>query len=289
MKQKLYAPVFILFFISWCAYGHKSDEIGPIQLAKTYSTDIEVREYLISEKLDGVRARWTGRELLTRNGHKLYPPAWFTKDWPAIAMDGELWTKRGDFQTIASIVLSETPDSRWREVKMMLFDLPSSDMPFSSRVAKMIELVSNTAHPSLVMIPQISLQSIEELEAKLDNITNIGGEGLMLHHKQALYQDGRSDSLLKAKRFEDDEAKVVAHVAGKGKLTGMMGALVVQTKDGMQFKIGSGFTNDDRINPPPIDSWITFKFYGRTQRGIPRFATFLRHSPLKNEPSITQP
>ncbi|NMH60940.1 DNA ligase [Alteromonas ponticola] len=258
---------------------------GPFQLAERYKSDIDVKDYFVSEKLDGVRARWTGRELLTRKGNKLYPPAWFTQDWPAIPMDGELWSKRGDFERIASIVLTNTPDHRWREITMMLFDLPILETPFSSRVSKMKELVRQTANPSLAIIPQFKLPSTEALQVKLDEISDNGGEGVMLHHQHAFYQHGRNSRLLKAKRFEDDEARVLAHIAGKGKFRGMMGSLLVETKDGVKFKIGSGFSQQERKDPPPLNSWITFKYYGLTKRGVPRFASYLRLRPAQDNPA----
>lgn len=60
--------------------------------------------WLMSEKIDGVRMYWTGKTMFSRNGKKFYPPSFFTKDWPDFPFDGELWTKRNDFQTCVSIV-----------------------------------------------------------------------------------------------------------------------------------------------------------------------------------------
>ena len=98
----------------------------------------------------------------------------------------------------------------------------------------------------------------------------------MLHRDDAPYRGGRSADLLKLKPFEDAEALVVGHVPGKGKYLGMLGALVVEEQDGRRFRIGTGFSDAQRREPPPIGSQVTFKFHGRTDRGIPRFASFLR-------------
>ena len=101
----------------------------------------------------------------------------------------------------------------------------------------------------------------------------------MLHHKQAMYENGRTASLLKAKRYNDAEARVIRLLPGKGKFTGLMGALLVETRQGVRFKIGSGFSLKQRQSPPPIGTWITFKHYGYTARGIPRFASFMQIRP----------
>lgn len=262
--------------------------VTPIQLATTYNKSdyINIAEYLVSEKLDGVRARWTGTQLLTRNGNKIHAPEWFTKNWPDVVLDGELWTQRSSFEAIASIVLSHTPDERWRTVKMMLFDMPVSHVPFATRLSTMETLVRQANSNSLTTIPQFTLDSQRVLEAKIDEVTAKGGEGLMLHHKAAFYQDGRSNQLLKVKRFNDAEAKVIGYVKGRGKFAGMMGSLIVETPEGIQFKIGTGFSMKQRRYPPPMNSWITFKYFGVTKKGIPRFASFRHVRPAKDLPDL---
>ncbi len=258
------------------------EENMPLQLASQYSDSIDIQNYLISEKLDGVRARWTGTELKTRNGNKIHAPEWFTANWPAQALDGELWTKRNDFQRIASVVLRDSPDERWKEVSMMVFDLPGSAKPFAERVKLINKLVASTNSITLKAVPQEQTASAATLEQRLDKVVNAGGEGLMLHHRQALYKDGRSELLLKLKRHEDDEAKVIGYVPGNGKYAGLTGSLIVQNRDGLIFKVGSGLSDADRASPPPVGSWITYKFYGRTQKGLPRFTSFMRVRPDKD-------
>lgn len=260
--------------------------LDTLQLPQTYAKagNIPITDYLVSEKLDGIRARWSGSELLTRNGNVIHAPAWFTENWPSEPLDGELWTKRSDFQRIASIVLSETPDARWREVRMMVFDLPASVAPFAQRVEYMNRIIGEAQSQTLELISQFSVSSQADFEQRLKEVTAAGGEGLMLHHREALYQDGRSEFLLKAKRFEDDEARVIKHLPGKGKYAGMMGSLLVEGRSGLRFKIGSGFTDAERREPPPLGSWVTYKFYGKTKKGLPRFASFIHVRPEADRP-----
>ena len=49
--------------------------------------------------------------------------------------------------------------------------------------------------------------------------------------------------------------------------------------DGKRFKIGSGFSDRERDNPPPVGARVTYKYYGLSAQGIPRFASFLRVRP----------
>ena len=52
--------------------------------------------------------------------------------------------------------------------------------------------------------------------------------------------------------------------------------LKVKLKNGVIFNLGGGFKKEDRLNPPKIGEFVTFKYYGFTKNGKPKFASFLR-------------
>lgn len=241
------------------------------------ATRIEVDAYFVSEKLDGVRGRWDGQALWTRGGHRVATPPAFTRGWPDVPMDGELWIARDRFDAISALVRSaRTDDAAWTPVRFMVFDLPAHPGPFAERVQAMRALVARTAHPQLRMVTQTAGTSRAALDAQLAAVVAAGGEGLMLHHRDARYGAGRSTALLKLKPHDDAEARVVAHTAGNGKYSGMLGALEVERHDGRRFRIGTGFTDAQRAQPPPVGSWVTYRYSGLTSTGLPRFARFLR-------------
>lgn len=253
-----------------------ADQKPLILKAKLYEPGIPVTEYWISEKLDGVRARWDGKRLLSRNGRVFTAPDWFTDGFPDISLDGELWSARGEYQTIVSIVGRDRPHDEWRKIKFMVFDLPDSKKTFSARVAVMESLVQQLSLPYLEAIKQLRVGNEQALMKMFDDVVAGGGEGLMLHHQDALYHAGRSDQLLKLKPYQDAEAVVTGYREGKGQFAGKMGAVKVRTEDNVEFYIGSGFSHRERENPPPLGARITFRHQGYTDKGIPRFAVFLR-------------
>ena len=249
------------------------------QLAKVYEpiNALDISEYLVSEKYDGVRAIWNGEQLLTRQGHVIAAPAWFTKPLPKVWLDGELWRARGDFDALSGIVRSHVADdTEWRKVYYMVFDMPAAKLPFIERYANYTRLTEQLNAPHIQAVKQQVFHSNQALSAYLDRVVKQGGEGLMLHLASALHQPHRSDALLKLKPYFDDEAEVIAHLPGRGKYTGILGALRVKTPKGIEFSIGTGFSDAERANPPPIGSVVTYKYHGFTNRGIPRFASFLR-------------
>lgn len=250
-------------------------------LAKVFRPSIDVNQYWISEKLDGVRARWNGQFLISRGGRRLPAPQWFIAGFPKQALDGELWIARGKYQQTMAIISQHKPHNGWQKIKFMLFDLPKHPGTFSERIAAMQILTAQTDSPYLAVIKQFQLSSSAALMQYLDNITQQGAEGLMLHHKMAHYQPGRSKQLFKLKKFTDADATVIGYRAGKGKFTGQMGAVQVKDSFGKIFYIGSGFSHQERKNPPAIGSVISFRYQGKTNSGIPRFAVFLR---IRTEP-----
>ena len=78
----------LLLLLSLLLCAAAAAQNAPLQLAESYKGDIAISEYLVSEKLDGIRARWTGTQLITRNGNPIYPPPWFIRNLPTEPLDG---------------------------------------------------------------------------------------------------------------------------------------------------------------------------------------------------------
>lgn len=248
-----------------------------IQHATTYKPVDDISMYWVSEKLDGIRGYWNGKQLLTRQGNLIHSPKWFTLHWPKNVMDGELWIARDNFQATLSCVRKvKIEDDCWQKVRYMIFDLPAHSKIFTLRIKTMTQLVKRTNSPYLAMIKQFKLNNTVQLENKLNSIIAHKGEGLMLHRSNAYYHVGKTTNIMKLKKHQDAEATVIAHVEGKGKYTGQLGAVKVKMPNGIVFKIGSGFSDAERANPPAVGSVITYKYNGKTKAGIPRFARFFR-------------
>ncbi len=247
-----------------------------LMLAKVYRNNIDVTQYWISEKLDGVRARWDGTKLISRGGHIFAAPDWFFQDFPDIVLDGELWIGRGRYEEVLSIVRKQQPHSGWTSVKFMVFDLPAHPGTFNQRLNEMQKRTTDSTSPYLGMIEQLKVKSHTDLKQRLQQVVDKNGEGLVLHKGTARYGIGRSDNLLKFKLFDDAEATVIGYRAGTGKYQNMTGSLKVRDERGQEFYVGNGLSDEQRRNPPALGSQITFKYQGLTKNGIPRFPVFLR-------------
>ncbi|WP_342618463.1 DNA ligase [Rhodoferax sp. GW822-FHT02A01] len=246
-------------------------------LAKPWQANLDPADYLVSEKLDGVRALWDGKVLRFRSGRPIAAPAWFVKDLPAMFLDGELWGGRHRFDQVSGTVRASEPlDGQWHAVRYMLFDLPQSSDPFAQRAAHMQELVAQSRLPWLQAVEQGDVADSAALHQRLRGVVAAGGEGLVLHRRDALWAPGRSDALRKLKPLPDEEGLVLAHLPGTGKYQGKMGALLLQTPEGQRFALGSGFADAMRAQPPAVGSLVTYRYRDRTATGLPKFASFLR-------------
>ena len=247
-----------------------------LMLPQTYSEQVDVSGWLMSEKLDGVRGYWDGQQMLSKNGNRFYPPAAFITDLPPFPLEGELWGGRGRFEQTVGIVKKQQPHDGWLQIKFAIFDVPQAPGGFTVRMAKADKWFAG--HPSdyAFIIQQTPVRDQVALLKELQQIDKLGGEGLIVRQPDALYATGRSSEILKVKNYADAEATVVEHLPGKGRNAGRLGSLLVALDDGTQFKIGSGFSDAERQSPPPVGTVISYKYYGTYQSGLPKFPSFLR-------------
>ncbi|SMB87122.1 DNA ligase-1 [Pasteurella testudinis DSM 23072] len=230
--------------------------------------------WMMSEKLDGVRGFWNGKQLISRNGNPFNPPAYFIERFPPFAIDGELFSQRGEFELISSITRT-FEDMGWHKLKLHVFDVPNADGDLPQRLQQLRDYLQQNPSTHIEIIQQIPIKNKQHAENFLAEIEALGGEGIVVRNPHIPYQHQRSSQILKFKTTQDEECRVIAHYAGKGQFAGKLGAVGCQNERGV-FKIGSGFNHAERENPPPIGSLITYQYRGLTKNGKPRFATFLR-------------
>ena len=255
--------------------GTEKADGPPLLLAERWDGAMDLAGWWMSEKLDGVRAYWTGKEFLSRLGNTLHAPDWFCAGLPSESLDGEFWIGRKKFQRTVSIVRRQDKNDLWKEVRFRVFDAPESGDAFEERL-KTIERIINKNQPPYALAHEHALcTDLDQLRSELARIESLGGEGLMLRQPGSKYVAGRSTTLLKIKSFHDAEARVLGHEPGAGRHKGRLGALLVQLPDGTKFSVGTGFSDAERGNPPAVGSTITFRYQELTDGGVPRFPSYL--------------
>lgn len=257
--------------------GSETSSVPGLLLAHSWEGDIDLHGWWMSEKLDGVRAYWDGDKFISRQGNIYLAPDWFVEDLPKdIHLDGELWMGRKLFQRAVGVVRRQDKSEDWRDIRFVVFDAPALDEVFEARIAFIQQLLDEIG--SLYVHAHVHVRCEDEvhLREELARVESIGGEGLMLRKPGSKYEVGRSSTLLKVKSFHDAEATVLEHLPGTGKHKGRLGALMVELADGTRFSVGTGFSDAERETPPAVGSVITFRYQELSDRGVPRFPSYVR-------------
>ncbi|MEZ4361434.1 MAG: DNA ligase [Kofleriaceae bacterium] len=251
------------------------EQAPPILLAHKWEHDHDPTGWWMSEKLDGVRAYWDGEAFVSRLGNRFLAPDWFIADLPADTLDGELWVGRKQFSKTISIVRSGAAGVAWREVSYVVFDAPNVRGGFEHRLAHVDKVLRKAEAPHARVLDHVVCEGLAHLREELQRVEALGGEGLMLRRPGSAYEVGRSGALLKVKTFHDAEGRVIAHVPGAGKHKGRLGAVTCELPNGRTFNIGTGFSDQERREPPPIGAVVTFRYQELTDDGIPRFPSWV--------------
>jgi len=262
----LFTKIILLLFLSVFSFAVE------LQKPLTYE-DQNIKGWFMSEKLDGIRAYWDGKELLTRKGKKLYPPKWFIKNFPSFELDGELWTKRDDFENIQNIVMDKKPSNYWKNITYNIFEVPNIKGDFFKRLDKAKFWFKTHPNKYVNIIKQIKIKDENHLNDYLEEIISKKGEGLIIKDPTKDYHTGRSAHILKVKKAQDMEGIVIG--INTNKKTALLKSLVIKLENGVTFNLGTGFSKKQRANHPSIGEIVTFKYFGFTKYGKPKFASFL--------------
>ena len=172
------------------------------------------------------------------------------------------------------------PDERWSRVKFYAFDLPKEQKNLSAKMEILRNFIASSGAQNLLIVQQTPVSTHADVQAYFDRVIAAGGEGVVLRDPNALYESGRSDKILKYKKTHDSDCKVVKINPGYGKNEGKMGSLsCVDLRSGAKFKVGTGFSDEMRANPPKVGTIITYQYQNLTREKKPRFPVFLRVRP----------
>lgn len=170
--------------------------------------------------------------------------------------------------------MDKNPSLKWKEITYNIFEVPNQKGDFLYRLEKVKQYIKKNNLAHLKIIEQIKIKNKEHLENYLEELISKKAEGIIIKNPKGEYFTGRSSNILKVKKFSDMEGEVIKiNISSKTKV---LKSLKIKLLDGTTFNLGGGFTKEQRESPPKIGEIITFKYYGFTKNGKPKFASFLR-------------
>lgn len=254
--------------------------------------------------------------LWSRKAKIIHCPDWFVSGLPQnYILDGELFGGRGEFQATISATRKLIPiDSEWDNIKFNVFDIPTAnefysggkirfdkgcylqmpgppfgiDYSFQSfeHVKFRIEHLIDSGMDHLGVVEQQTLPlsqniAIDMLTSALNNVFDLGGEGLMLRHRIGLWKPKRCDLLIKMVDCLESSGQVVGWNPGKDRLIGKLGSLKIKWED-KEFDL-SGFTDTERllnVDGSPIffklGQQVKFKYRELTDDNVPKQPRYSR-------------
>ena len=282
-----------------------------VMLANKYFDKPEVingREFVITTKIDGSRIiamKDNGQvSFWTRQGQKYeglidLEEALKNISEDNFVLDGEIVAMNTDKEDTYknTMKLSRTKEQAKHGLKMLVFDympianfkLQCCSMTYSARrstLSAIFDLNGQHLAPYFELLPMLyrgtDTNKIIEL---LNEQTAKGEEGIMINICDAPYDFKRSNNLLKVKKFQDTEVKIVGYEEGVNKLAGTLGAFICEYKDNI-VRVGSGLSDEDRAyfwanQDKYLNKYITVKYFeesydSKTKLPSLRFPIYMR-------------
>ena len=272
-----------------------------VLLAKNFDEDVDIDGWYASEKWDGYRSVWNGKNFVSRTGKSFDVPDWYCSIMPpSIALDGELWLGRGKFEDCGLLrkkrPTKESEIKKWneewlkKEVVFNVFDIMNLNVEFEKRMKQLKTLVKdrnkcmkklniNKSNPILTFTEQTKVNKVEALEMAKEVIKG-GGEGIMLRKPGSLYEAKRSKTLYKIKEVDDMEVRIDGYKNGTGKYKGILGSFTCSLLNKPDIKCNVSGMNDkirnSYLTTHPVGTIITITYNGVTGLGKPRHPRYLR-------------
>lgn len=265
----------MILLLNMLAYDYVNKDKKPLHNASGW---------YLSEKFDGQRGIWENGIMYSRNGNEILTPQWLKDLLIGIkSLDGELYFGKNSFHRTGAFRKKSVDLSEWENVKYMIFDIPDSKEVFSERYTKLGIIVNsldktNSHYHQLKLVNQKKISNHREINNIFSDIVQNGGEGVILKDPNGLYKLGRSNSFLKYKIIQDNEAIIVGYKMGKGKYTNMLGAFMAhpieKSKPNPKKAFSLSGINDyirkNYFKTHPIGTIITYTYNGLTKNGKPR-------------------
>ncbi len=236
--------------------------------ANTYDSEKHnIDNWFYSEKYDGVRGLWNGKELISKNNNAYTIPDFLENELslfnlgsktksesessiPCQILDGEIWFGRGNFEISSGQARKEIKDiDLWKKnMKFMIFDyVTDPNMTFIERRENLLRtyksIISKYKLKYCEIVPW-EILNIKSLPLILGAMKKLGSEGIMVINPNSKYVQKRTSNILKIKFEDDEEGILIGYTEGTGKYKGKIGAYIIES-NGIKFKL-SGMTDFGR-------------------------------------------
>jgi len=256
---------------------------------------------MLATVVDGLVALYSrqGKPICLEHIRETLQKAYDRGYWGGHTLDGEVYKHGETLQQISSLVKKPQPESAGLLYYMYdAIGLKSDGHFLASHYSERRHYISTLARyvrndlaipwgketPTLVCLPQHTLNNQTELDSFHAKNIGDGYEGTMVRHGDTGYEEGkRSKSLMKMKDFQDAEFEIIHAFEGKPNLRHdlKVGMYKCRTKDGKDFDVlapGDMHEKDAHARTlyGNVGKYMTVKFFNMTPDGAPYLPVALR-------------
>lgn len=201
-------------------------------------------------------------------------------EYPDLILDGELYNHdlKDNFNAIVGAVRRANPKGADIEVAKSIqyhvYDMPSSEETFHKRHEYLHRIITMQLSPCIQRVPTAYMNSQRVLDQLNERYIEAGYEGQMIRLSDALYENKRSNSLMKRKEFITEEVPVISMHEGIGNWSGCIKQFTVQLPNGNQCSATPRGSRDQLkalLDSGKTPDWATVRFFGYTPDGMFRF------------------
>lgn len=241
-------------------------------LAKKYPESHHEGYYYIQEKLDGNRCiayfdhdeqKW---KFQSRSGKPLkvdFDMTWIPDEDEKPIFDGEIMTLghagSRDFNRTSGAINGKYTNKS--DLHYYIYDIVCEKLKYKERKEILDKYAEQGTGVQCSILPVLDFVPVYpntdynwKLDEWLDKITDKGGEGIMLRDPDAYYQHKRTDALLKYKKLQTMDLRIVGWNEGKGKYEGAIGSFICENDEGTIKVNVAGISDAIRWSDP--DWWI---------------------------------
>jgi hypothetical protein len=228
---------------------------------------------MVQLKMDGMRFNAIVRdgkcEFRSRNGKEIQLLGNLEEDFIKMAgpidcvFDGELLVMEGDMildrqtgngilnkankGTISAADAAKVRATVWDIIPYIQFADGYCGTPYSQRIETLANLLASHEPEKVYLVQKHTVQNIEEANVIFERYLSMGQEGIILKDITGVWENKRSKTQIKFKGELECDLKIVGIEEGSGKYAGMLGAILLESSDGViKVRAGSGFNDDQR-------------------------------------------
>ena len=149
--------------------------------------------------------------------------------------------------TISAVEADMVRATIWDFIPYLYFVEGHYSASYGNRWEVLCNLRDSNQLEKVHLVSSWNVENYDEAKTLFEGLLAQGQEGIILKDRNGAWENKRSKTQIKFKGEQECDLKIVDVEEGTGKYTGLLGAIVCESADGiLKVRVGSGFNDDHR-------------------------------------------